>query len=777
MADTTAVIDVRANTTQFRKQMTAVSASMYAAGGAASRFGTVARGVLTPLSASLTAVAISAKAMATVVHRSSTLFIEFNDTLARTGAILGESGEGMKELEGKIREVGATTRFTASQVGEAANALAIAGVSAEEMISQGALENLVKFAIAGGVDIQTATNIGIAGVKAFGMEMSELGFVSDVLTRTFTRSNVNIISLGEGMKFLAPVAHAAGVGIEEAAAAVGALGNAGLRGTIAGTGMRMAINKLLKPTFDSQKAINDLGLTIQVLSPTGEAAKQTLSGVATQLDRTKVESSALTAELKILNGQMNDLSIEQKANTLAIEQIRARASRSNRELTDMEVAQIERLTETNDTLRLSEMELDLERMKKQRSLAVVAEQEKALEDQSKTLTKTIEQQATGITSLGDVLDQLAANSATTTQILEIFGVRGGTAVSALLSQREAFHELVKENENAANATKEYTDSLQQIVEDGGSAKETLLLFVSAIQEGMLDVGRPFVIMLTEMAILFKEDIQQALRDNVPMFKELGLSIMGAMKIIVPMVLDMLPSMIQALKAIVPIIVVLAGAFRILMAILSPVLQLLSGIGQMIQGLVIGFMAVAEGLKALVGQGSFSKAADLGKEAGRQFAVGFKDAAIGGAITAVGFGGGAAVGLSRTIAGRAMGTTGERVLTGSLLGAGGIVSDQFNNPLSGGIQARFAEGGFVNGPTVGLVGEEGPEVVIPLGAGKERRRDALAASAGLGGMEVSIGDIVINGGSNLSIAEVRALMSSEMPRILRQELLRGTRGVI
>jgi SLT domain-containing protein len=99
-------------------------------------------------------------------------------------------------------------------------------------------------------------------------------------------------------------------------------------------------------------------------------------------------------------------------------------------------------------------------------------------------------------------------------------------------------------------------------------------------------------------------------------------------------------------------------------------------------------------------------------------------------------------------------------------------------LSGGIQERFADGGFVNGPTVGLVGEAGPEVVIPLGAGKEARRDALTKQAGLGGgMEVSIGDIVINGGSNLSIAEVRALMSNEMPRILRQELLRGARGVI
>jgi hypothetical protein len=495
-----------------------------------------------------------------------------------------------------------------------------------------------------------------------------------------------------------------------------------------------------------------------------------------------MESSALTDELKMLNGQMNDLSIDQKANTLAIEQIRARAARGNRELTDMEVAQIERLTTTNDSLRLSEMALDVERMKKQRSLNIVQEQEKSLEDQSKTLTKTIEQQATGITSLGDVLDQLAGASATTTQILEIFGVRGGTAISALLSQREAFHELVKENENAAGATKQYTDSLQQLVEDGGSAKEILLLFVSAIQEGMLDVGRPFVVMLTEMAILFKDDIQQALKDNMPLFKELGFQIMGAMRAIVPMVIDALPAMINALKAIVPLITVLALVFRVLMAVLSPVLQLLSGIGQIVQGLVILFQALAEAVKAAFGKGSFKEAKELAKLGGAQMLMGAKDAIIGGAITGLGFAtGGAAFGVSGLAS--LAGGTAMKMGTARLIGAGttalgSMASEQGGQQaLSGGIQARFADGGFVNGPTVGLVGEAGPEVVIPLGAGKEARRDALAASAGLGGMEVSIGDIVINGGSNLSIAEVRALMSNEMPRIIRQELLRGSRGVI
>jgi len=163
-----------------------------------------------------------------------------------------------------------------------------------------------------------------------------------------------------------------------------------------------------------------------------------------------------------------------------------------------------------------------------------------------------------------------------------------------------------------------------------------------------------------------------------------------------------------------------------------------------------------------------------------FGAGLKDAIIGGAITAlaVGTGGGstaagvAAGALSKTAA-KAI----TRGVTAGTLAGGGQATEGANLALSGGIQKKFAMGGFVSSPTRALVGEDGPEVVIPLGAGKEGRRDALMGQAGLGGMNVSIGDIVINGGSNLSIAEVRALMSNEMPRVIRQELLRGARGVI
>ena len=631
----------------FRKGMAGVSQSMYAAGGAFSRFGTIARGLTSPTVASMSAIALSAKGMGQFIRQASELYVEYNDTLARTGAILGVTKDEMTDLDTEVKAIGASTRFTASQVGEAANMLAIAGVTADEMISDKALENLVKFAIAGGVDITTATNIGIAGVKAFGMEMTQLGHVSDVLTRTFTRSNVDIVSLGEGMKFAAPVAHSAGLAIEETAAAIGALGNAGLRGTVAGTGLRMAINKLLKPTFDSQKAINDLGLTVQVLSPAGESAKHALKGVTSQLDRTKKQTSSLSDEIRMLNGQLTDLSIEQQANSLAIEQIGARAARQNRELTDQEISQINRLTEANDSLRLNEMSLDLERAKSQRSLTILTEKQRELDAESKTLMKTVEQQATGLTSIGDVLDQLAESGATTTQVLEIFGVRGGTAIASLLSQREAFHALVAENENAQGATAAFTASIQG--QDGalGSAKESFFLFVSAIQEAMLTIGEPFINMLMEMSAMFKDEIAEAIKENLPLFKDLAIQIGLALKQIIPMALDALPAFINALKFVVPLVTILAQVFIILMQVLSPVLQLLAGIMQLLQG-------VASAIYAII-------TLDLGmlKAAGATVVQGIKDVALGALGTAM-----------MSIGGGLFGTIGK---IGGALGFGKVVS--------------------------------------------------------------------------------------------------------
>ena len=153
MVETDARLKINLDTKQARANLNALSQAFYIAGNSASRFGTVARASFKGIA--IGAAAFGATKMTQFLRTSVETFIEFNDTLARTGAILGATGGDLDRLEKKIRDVGKSTRFTAAEVGEAANKLAIAGVTRDEMIDDGALENLVKFAIAGGVDIQT----------------------------------------------------------------------------------------------------------------------------------------------------------------------------------------------------------------------------------------------------------------------------------------------------------------------------------------------------------------------------------------------------------------------------------------------------------------------------------------------------------------------------------------------------------------------------------------------------------------------------------------------
>lgn len=766
MVETDARLKINLDAKQARSNLNALSQAFYIAGNSASRFGTVARASFKGIAVG--AAAFGATKMVQFLRTSVETFIEFNDTLARTGAILGATSSELTDLEGEIRRVGRTTRFTAAEVGEAANKLAIAGVSAEEMISDGALENLVKFAIAGGVDIQTATNIGIAGVKAFGMEMKDLNVVSDVLTKTFTRSNVDIVSLGEGLKFVAPVAFSAGINIQETAAAVGALGNAGLRGTIAGTGLRMAINKLLKPTFDATRAMNDLNLNVKVLSPAGQAAENRMRSLTIELDRAGRESMMLKTELQALNDTLTETSINQQKNNLAIAQIRARASRQNRDLTEQELKTITRLEEANSALALQEQELNLERTIQQHQLTRLTNTEKELKTESDDLLRTIEQQTVGITSLGDVLDQLSASGATTTQILEIFGVRGGTAIASLVSQRESFHELVQMNLDAAGATDAYTDSLQRSVADGGSALESLRLFVSKITDALIEIGRPLTIMLTKLTDAFGEDIRNAISDLMPEIQKLGEELMIGIALALPLILDALPDIIMLLRALVPVVMVVALAFRILMALIQPFAQVLVGIFEILTAVV----KAAD----LFRQGKFRKAGAALKDGG---VSGLKNIAQGGLAIGIGM---ATGGLSRLgKAGMIYRKGGMQALKTTPVSATNFAGRSgFTVGAAGSSRAieEFHTGGIISQPSIVSAGERGPEAIVPLGSSSKdvMNRNKVMMESGLsgsGGGNITIQNMNVS--TDISKFELERMVKTAFTQVINTSSRRGGRG--
>ena len=756
------MIRVKARTDQAKKALSTLGRSASAAGGNFARMGTMA-------GASFAAIALAVPVMAVAmlgrfVIKSTKLFIDFNDTLMRTKAILTESGgvaPGFAELNEEIRRVGRETRFTAVQAGQAANALAVAGVSAEEMVSEKALENLVKFAIAGGVDIQTATDIGIAGVKGFGLEMEQLSRVSDVLVQTFTNANVTIVGLGEAMKFAAPISAAAGITIEETAAAIGALGNAGIRGTIAGTGLRMSMNKLLKPTFDARTAIESLGLNVFVMTEKGHKARNELNSLVSQMARNKATTDSLSLSIKGLNDSLADLSIEQRRNSLDVMKIRQRAANMNRDLTEAEISQIEKLESSNQSLSITQEELSIEQSILSRKNQAMTREYAEMNKVSKDLNKTVELQTTGITSLADMFDQLHASGATTAQVLEIFGVRGGTAVQALLAQREAFHELAEENRNAANRTMEFSDVLRT------SAHEQFLLFNSVVQDLMITLGEPFARALVIVADALKGPLQKALTENQAGFeaaaKALGENLVDAFV----MLIKHLPDIIDLFKALIELLPILVRLLKLVLYITKPFINILEGITDMLNfldsdtpgytffsgliKLVAGLLGILNPLGRILGGigGAATEGITGSKTAGD---------AVGGALQ--GAAGGAMLGAAWGSVGGPIGAGGGAIIGGVIGLAAGLMED----------------GAYVNSPTLAVIGENGPEAVIPVKKRSphqalENNTDAL----GMGGnRSVSVGNITI--GPHMDAAMIRKAIKRELPILLREETLYGKLGL-
>ncbi|QVJ00322.1 phage tail tape measure protein [Nocardiopsis eucommiae] len=185
---------------------------------------------------------------------------DFEQQMNRVRAVSGATGEDFDALTALARELGETTRYSASEAADAMGFLAMAGFDTEQILS--ALPGTLNLAAAGAIELGEAADIASNILTGFGFDASELARINDILTATFTNSNVNMTQLGYSFKYIAPIANSAGLQFEELAAAVGMLGNAGIQGEMAGTALRGGISRLLKPTGAVSDALDELGVSV-----------------------------------------------------------------------------------------------------------------------------------------------------------------------------------------------------------------------------------------------------------------------------------------------------------------------------------------------------------------------------------------------------------------------------------------------------------------------------------------------------------------------------------
>lgn len=186
---------------------------------------------------------------------------QFEQSMAKVGAVSNATDEQIAQLTATARNLGATTSWSASQAAEGMQYLAMAGFNTQQTIS--AMPGMLDLASAGATDLGSAADIASNILTGFNLKAEEMGRLGDVMVNTFTTSNTNLSMLGETMKYVAPVAAATGVSLEQAAAMAAKLGDAGIQGSNAGTALRAVISRLSAPTSEASKALQALGIQTQ----------------------------------------------------------------------------------------------------------------------------------------------------------------------------------------------------------------------------------------------------------------------------------------------------------------------------------------------------------------------------------------------------------------------------------------------------------------------------------------------------------------------------------
>lgn len=186
--------------------------------------------------------------------------VNFNSQMSRVQALtrLDKDSPALAELRAQSQQLGADTMFSATQAAQGQAFLAMAGFKPQAIMA--AMPGLLDMSKAGDMDLGRGADIASNILSAFGIDPSQMGQVADVLTKTFTTSNVTLEMLGNTMSYVGPVARAAGVDLETVSAMAGLLGNVGIQGEKAGTAMRAMLLRLAAPTSKAAKTIKTLGV-------------------------------------------------------------------------------------------------------------------------------------------------------------------------------------------------------------------------------------------------------------------------------------------------------------------------------------------------------------------------------------------------------------------------------------------------------------------------------------------------------------------------------------
>ena len=203
---------------------------------------------------------MSAAAIAAVTTASMAVGANFEEQMSAVQAVSMSSEEDMLRLNEKAKELGASTKFSATEVGQGFEYMAMAGWKTEEMLD--GIGGVLNLAAASGEDLGEVSDIVTDAMTAFGLGADQAGRFADVLAMASSNANTNVSMMGETFKYVAPVAGTMGYSIEDTAVAIGLMANSGIKASQAGTALRSMFSRLSTQPKEVQKAMDVLKLSL-----------------------------------------------------------------------------------------------------------------------------------------------------------------------------------------------------------------------------------------------------------------------------------------------------------------------------------------------------------------------------------------------------------------------------------------------------------------------------------------------------------------------------------
>lgn len=237
-----------------------------------SKIASIAKGAFGAVTAAVTG---AATVLGGLAAKSIQAGSSFEAGMSEVKAISGATGKELEALTEKAEEMGAKTKFSATESAEAMKYMAMAGWKTEDMLE--GISGIMDLAAASGENLGSVSDIVTDALTAFGLQAKDSGHFADVLAKAASNSNTNVALMGATFKYAAPIAGALKYSIEDTAAAIGLMANAGIKGEQAGTALRSMLTRLVDPPKDAASALESLGVSATNVDGTVKPLRETIA--------------------------------------------------------------------------------------------------------------------------------------------------------------------------------------------------------------------------------------------------------------------------------------------------------------------------------------------------------------------------------------------------------------------------------------------------------------------------------------------------------------------